>query len=118
MGMNLDKCLVRKLGTDWEMKPEPLARVRWSVIRKGERNTFFVEERIYLLTRGGLIRVRYDFKFIVFYEGGPTVGYLTGDESVRQSLPGLFPSLRYLGVLQASIITRTQRIIPSFPQIR
>ncbi len=40
--LNLYKCLVQQLSTDWETKPEPLATVRSSVMRKNERKTIFV----------------------------------------------------------------------------
>jgi len=55
--LNLYKCLVQQLDTDWETKLEPLATVRYSVMRKNERKTIFVGKEIYLLTRGGLISV-------------------------------------------------------------
>jgi len=41
-GMNIDRCLVRKLRTDREMKTEPLATVTGFVVRQDERNTIFV----------------------------------------------------------------------------
>ena len=61
VGVNLNKCLVQKLCTDDETKSEPLATgrvgsARW--VRKKQR--LFVQGEEYLLTRGGLIRVRHE----------------------------------------------------------